>query len=108
MPAIPASSADEITGRRTARAKSWVEGAGRRAVGGWQVLDAPVVRQIKEPPRGVIETGDFGAGSVRAQEAPVGVEVPFAPWLCNCGGKCRGRLDSDQATDDYSAEFHAG
>ena len=77
MPAIPASSADEITGRRTARAKSWVEGAGRRAVGGWQVLDAPVVRQIKEPPRGVIETGDFGAGSVRAQEAPVGVEGGF-------------------------------
>ena len=43
-----------------------------------QILDAPVVRQIERPPGFVVEARSFGAGSVRAQETPAGVEGTVA------------------------------
>src|SRR6185437_12038223 len=90
MLAIPACAADDITCGRFACTLRGFERTWRCAVGGRQIFDAPIMRQIQQPPRVVIESRSLRAGCIRAQKAPTRVKRTSAiVRAVNCSG---GRL----------------
>ena len=92
---------------RIRRCWRW-RGAATAAFGGCrrQVFDAPVMRQVHGAPGRVVEGGVFRAGGIRFEEAPAEIEIVLAIQFCRRGGKCRERLDREQATEGDNAESH--
>ena len=57
------------------------------------------MRHVDQTPRGVIEGRNLGAGSLRAQEAPLQVEVVLAFQIRIRGARCSKDLKHNQTTN---------